>query len=208
MKLITLGDSITRGTHIDDNGAWAVAQPNFSQVLAEGLSADELVCLGLNGVSVSRTSTTNPDAALSILCDEAIGGDIVVIAGGTNDYGTSVALGKPTDREDNSFYGGLHVLYTKIRENNPKAKVFVVLPIRRKNENNKNEAGHILDDYRAAICSTAKAFGYTLIDGRNVPIDPENAEQARAYIRDGLHPNTKGHALYGEYLITQIKKEK
>jgi lysophospholipase L1-like esterase len=137
-----------------------------------------------------------------------LGESIIVIAGGTNDYGTSVALGKPTDREDNSFYGGLHVLYTKIRENNPKAKVFVVLPIRRKNENNKNEAGHILDDYRAAICSTAKAFGYTLIDGRNVPIDPENEEQKKAYIRDGLHPNTKGHALYGEYLITQIKKEK
>lgn len=204
MKLITLGDSITRGTHIDDNGHWAVAEPNYSQGLQSLLGFDELLCLGVNGVSVSATSPVNSGDALCLLCAQAQNADILIIAGGTNDYGTSVEIGDKTDERDVSFYGGLDILYRKARENNPNAQIYVVLPIRRRNENTPNEKGYVLDDYRAAIAYKAAQYAYPTIDGRNLAIDPENEEQRLAYIRDGLHPSTRGHKLYAQFLYKEI----
>ena len=204
MKLITIGDSITRGTHIDDNGDWAVAQPNYSKVLQTLLGATELSCLGVNGVSISATSHTNPQDALSKLCEKAVDGDIVVVAGGTNDFGTSVEVGCENDREDISTYGALHILFTRLKTLNPKAELYAVLPIPRRNENVKNERGYILDDYRAAIKTVAQRFNVAVIDGKQLPIDPEDETNRQAYIRDGLHPNTKGHAIYGKFIYDEI----
>lgn len=208
MKLITIGDSITRGTHIDDNGEWAVAQPNYSKVLQTLLGATELSCLGVNGVSISATSHTNPHAALSKLCEKAVDGDIVVVAGGTNDFGTSVEVGSENDREDISTYGALHILFTRLKTLNPKAELYAVLPIPRRNENVKNERGYILDDYRAAIKTVAQRFNVAVIDGKRLPINPEDETNRQAYIRDGLHPNTKGHAIYGKFIYNEIVRIK
>ena len=208
MKLITIGDSITRGTHIDDNGDWAVAQPNYSKVLQTLLGATELSCLGVNGVSISATSHTNPHEALSLLCEKAVDGDIVVVAGGTNDFGTSVEVGNENDREDISTYGALHILFTRLKTLNPKAELYAVLPIPRRNENVKNERGYVLDDYRLAIKNVAEQFGVAVINGKNVAIDPEDEEKRQAYIRDGLHPNTKGHAIYGKFIYDEIVRIK
>ena len=208
MKLITIGDSITRGSHIDDNGEWAVAQPNYSKILQTLLGANELLCLGVNGVSISATSHTNPQTALSKLCEKAVDGDIVVVAGGTNDFGTSVEVGNENDREDISTYGALHILFTRLKALNPKAEIYAVLPIPRRNENVKNERGYILDDYRAAIKTVAKRFNVAVIDGKRLPINPEDETNRQAYIRDGLHPNTKCHAIYGKFIYNEIMRIK
>ena len=41
-----------------------------------------------------------------------------IIAGGTNDYGNekTVELGNINDKQDVSFFGGLFVLFTKVKE--------------------------------------------------------------------------------------------
>ena len=208
MKLITLGDSITRGTHRDDNNAWAVACPNYSERLQKLLGADELVCLGFNGVSMSSTSSVNSENALCRLCENAVGGDIVVVAGGTNDFGTSVEVGKLTDEGDISTCGALRILFKRLKENNPHAEIYAVLPIPRTNENVKNEKGYVLDDYREVIREAATVFGFAVIDGKKLAIDPENEADRQKYIRDGLHPNGAGHALYSQFLYEEILKSK
>ncbi|MBQ8658777.1 MAG: SGNH/GDSL hydrolase family protein [Clostridia bacterium] len=208
MKLITIGDSITRGTYRDDNDAWAVAFPNYSERLQKLLGADELVCLGVNGVSMSSTSSVNSENALCRLCENAVSGDIIVVAGGTNDFGTSVEVGRSTDEGDISTCGALHILFTRLKKNNPNSKIYAVLPIPRRNENVKNEKGYVLDDYRAAIREAATAFGVAIIDGKKLAIDPENEADRKKYIRDGLHPNDAGHALYAQFLYQEILKSK
>ena len=209
MKLITLGDSITRGTftNFGENCPMSVASPNYSEILKTFLKADDLECCGMNGISVSRTSTVNAEYAMSIVCEKLCNADVFLIAGGTNDWGTDVPLGKKTDETDVSFYGGLYALYSCVKKQNPTAKIFVVLPLRRQGEKTtKNAQGLLLDEYRAAIVNRANSFGFYVIDGRLLAIDPDDEKDREKYILDGLHPNQAGHQLYAELLYSEIKK--
>ncbi|MBQ8657762.1 MAG: SGNH/GDSL hydrolase family protein [Clostridia bacterium] len=192
MKLITIGDSITKGTYFDnDKSTYAEAKPNYSERLQKLLGADEMVCLGVNGVSTSATSPQNSENALWRLCEKAVGGDIIVVAGGTNDFGTSVEVGKPTDEGDVSTCGALRILFTRLKENNPTTEIYAVLPIPRRNENVPNGKGYVLDDYRTAIREVATAFHIAVIDGKKLVIDPENEADRQKYMPTVYIPTTR-----------------
>ena len=60
----------------------------------------------------------------------------------------------------------------------------------------------------AAIKTVAQRFNVAVIDGKQLPIDPEDETNRQAYIRDGLHPNTKGHAIYGKFIYNEIVRIK
>lgn len=205
MKLITIGDSITKGTYFDDDsGTYKVAKPNYSEILQNLFEAEVVECFGCNGVSMSSTSPTNPEQALCRLCKDAIKGDVIVVAGGTNDFGNSVEVGGVADEMDISTCGAAHILFTCLKKNNPNADIYTVLPIPRKNENVPNKRGYILDDYRNAICEVAVLCGVSVIDGKRLSINPENEKDRKQYMPDGLHPNTAGHAVYGQFIYREI----
>ena len=207
MRLVTIGDSITKGTFTDEGqtAPLSVASPNFAEGLKEKLGFDELINYGVNGVSISTATTVCPEQAIVKTVKAMEGGDIIVLAAGTNDYGTDVPLGKIEDRTEYTFYGALYLLYDFLKREHAKAKVFIVKPIRRK-RNNANNAGYTLEDYRKAIERRAREFGFAVIDGYAVPIYPETEEGRKKHIPDGLHPNLLGHALYAETLYQEIKK--
>ncbi len=208
MRLVTIGDSITKGTFTDfgQPSPNSVASPNFSDILKEKLGFNELFNYGINGTSVSRTTYQSPELAISIRVKDTVDADVIVVAAGTNDYGTHVELGTIADLEDVSFYGGLHVLYTFLKENRKNSKIFIVTPIRRQADG-PNEKGYTLEQYINAIEIKAKEFGFPVIDGFGVAIDPKTEEGRNKHILDGLHPNTEAHKLYGEYLYEQIKNK-
>lgn len=203
-RLVTIGDSITRGTYTDfgDDCPAHIASPCFAELVKEELGFDELLNYGYNGVSISSTTYQNPQGAMSLGIDEMEIGDFAIVAGGTNDFGTDVELGTPADKEDISFYGALHVFYEKLRARYAD-KLLIITPIRRVQE--KNAKGYSLEDYRKAIEYRAKEYGFSVLDGYLVPIDPKKEEHRKAYILDGLHPNTAGHALYAEKIIQKIR---
>lgn len=203
MKLVAIGDSIARGTFLE-NEEWRVACPNFAEQLKEKWGASELVNYGVNGVAYSRTSPTNSEYAISKRTAEIEGGDIILIAAGTNDFGNNVEIGWITDNKDISFYGALHCTYACIKKRFPNAKVFVITPIPRVDENVPNEKGYVLNDYRKAIESKAQEFGFSVVNGEAIPIDPQNAVERERLLPDGLHPNQAGHSLYAEYLYQKI----
>lgn len=203
-KMIAIGDSITRGTYTGE-GDWcplSLAKPCFAQLVKEALGYDELINYGSNGVSISSTSKTNSEFAISKRIREMESGDMALVAGGTNDYGTNVVLGTSTDREDVSFYGALAVLYKTLKDKYE--KVYIITPIRRMIDG-KNEVDCTLDDYREAIRKRAQEYGFPVIDGYEIPIDPKTEEGRKRYILDGLHPNTEGHKVYADYVIEKIK---
>ena len=207
MKLITIGDSITRGTYtgVDDPCPLSVANPNFSELLRQKLGFTELKCYGINGVCISRTSYQNPEYSISRNFDNTEDGDFLIIAGGTNDFGTNVELGTKDDREDVSFYGALYVLYSKVISRMPKEKVVVIIPIKREHEDKPNSVGYLLEDYRRAIIERATEFGFNLVDGKKMAIDPSDKESKKKYISDGLHPTQEGHYIYADYVYDCIK---
>lgn len=206
MKLAVLGDSITRGTYWED-GAYHIAAESYPKLLKKRLRVDELLCVAIDGVSISSTSPDKPENALCNICREICDADIVLIAGGTNDYGNSggVELGEINDKEDFSFYGALEILYQTVQNNNPKGQIYVVLPIPRLEENVPNIKGYVLEDYRTAIEKKAREYGFFVIDTRRMPIDPHNEMGRKLHICDGLHPNQEGHKIYAKYIYNAIK---
>ena len=207
MRLVTIGDSITKGTFTDigQSSPNSVASPNFSDILKEKFGFAELFNYGINGTSISRTTYQFPELAMSIRVKDTVDADVIIVAAGVNDYATDVELGKKDDREDVSFYGALNVLYSFLKENRKNSKIFIVTPIKRQNDG-PNKKGYTFDEYREAIVYRAKEFGFPVIDGYGLLIDPKTEEGRRKHILDGLHPNQEAHLLYGEYLYEQIKK--
>lgn len=210
MKLIILGDSISKGTYTNKRkgeiSADSVASPNFAQHLQRTLGAKELINLGMNGISYSTCSSVHSQWALSKTYTKAKDGDVIILAAGTNDYGTNVEIGHKEDTEDVSFFGAVDVVFRGIKQNNPNAAIYVILPIPRQNEE-ANEKGYVLDDYRLALAYKAKIYGLFVIDGRNIGIDPKKEKERLLYMDDGLHPNVAGHKLYGDMVCASICRE-
>ncbi len=211
MKIVAIGDSITRGTFVShfEKGepVYTVADLPFAEIVRRELGFDELLNYGANGISVSSCSQPAPNYSLCRFVDETETGDCLLLACGTNDFGNygGVELGKETDETDVSFYGALFVLYEKIKRQYAPQNVFVLTPIRRQHESVKNQKGYALEDYRQAIEARAKAFGFRVIDGRKVTINPEDERERAQYMPDGLHPNEAGHRVVAEYIIGQMK---
>ena len=182
MKAVFYGDSITVGTYtaVGERAPVRIACPNYSQILGQHFGW-EIVNEAINGVSYSRTSSVNGEWAVSKRIAACPDCDVLFLAAGTNDYGTSVQLGNEDDRTDNSFFGALNIAFSIAKD---KAKqVYVITPIPRKDQT-ENKDGHTLDDYRNALRVVAKKFGYKVINGENLPINPNSEEDKLKYIYD------------------------
>lgn len=211
MKLLTVGDSITRGTFTAEGEPcpMSVAKPNFSDILCKKLGCEILYNHGINGVSISTLAPTNVEFCISTKIDsyeDLSSDDVLVVAGGTNDHSQNVLLGTEFDEKNCSFFGALDVLFSKIKNKylSKGVKVFAVLPVSK--QHNLNGDGVSLDSFRNAIEVKAKKFAIPVIDTRKLPFYPEDESWRKEYMLDGLHPNDKAHAIYGEFLYNEIAK--
>lgn len=64
-----------------------------------------------------------------------------------------------------------------------------------------------LYDYRNAIRTIAGQFGIPVIDTFEMGITPILATDKAAYYNEGLHPNTAGYHLLGNFIYKQLPKE-
>ena len=207
--LIALGDSITVGTYTapTDKSADSISSPNYVELVADELGYTELINYAQNGTCISPLKGPFPSDALLLKFDKAAVGDAIIISGGTNDYASDIPIGTLGDRCEDTFLGAARLLFEKIKNKYLAKNVYVITPIRREKDE-KNGVGYIHRDYGEALASLAHEFGYFVIDGYGVPINPKNAEEKKKYMLDGLHPGPEGHRLYAEYVISKIKEAK
>ena len=207
--LIALGDSITVGTYTapTDKSPDSISSPNYVELVSEALGYEEFVNYAQNGTCICPLKGPFPSEALLFKFDKAAVGDAIIISGGTNDYAAEIPIGTLRDRCDDTFLGASRLLFEKIKNKYPAKHVYVITPIRREKDG-KNGAGYIHRDYGEALTLLAHEFGYFVIDGYGVPINPKNAEEKKKYMLDGLHPGPEGHRLYAEYVISKIKGAK
>ena len=199
-KILFLGDSITEGYGPQDinNVYW--------KRLERGCGCTS-VGFGISGTRIARQQkpSANPSedqyfrSRVAAMDEEA---DVVVIFGGTNDYGHGdAAIGCFDDRTDDTFYGALHNLYSDLIAKYPTAQLVVMTPLHRVGENKAyNDFGvrcvGCLEDYVDIIMEVAGYYGIPVLDLHRVSgIQPENPVLREAYTPDGLHPNDAGHEL-------------
>ncbi|MBQ7822361.1 MAG: SGNH/GDSL hydrolase family protein [Clostridia bacterium] len=197
IRMNVIGDSITHGTYTapGDIGPASVTDKPWCILLGEQLGFSNVNNYGISGISISSTTDVNPLHAISseyaTMSDEA---NLILVAGGTNDYGTCVKLGTTEDAEDVSFYGGLHVLCKGLRKKYPHAVIVFITPINRTDEA-ENENGNTLDQYRRAIYDVASGvYGFSVIDGSTLGF----TDDMDTYLSDGVHPTPDGHRLFAD----------
>jgi len=213
-KILFLGDSITEGVGVDsvDNTYWKVL---------ERKTGANCVGYGISGTRIAfqpdEVGAVEPyfDGPLphfvtrvDAMDKEA---DIVVVFGGTNDFGHgSAPLGCFTDRTDNSFYGAMHNLCIKLIEKYPTATILFLTPLPRYAKPDVsplfNDIGMArrgsLKDYADIIKQVCEYYSLPVLDlyatSGMSPIVPVHKEM---FVPDGLHPNNAGASRLADRLI-------
>lgn len=205
-----LGDSITQGVGASEDKYRYVDQ------VAELTGA---VCrnYGVSGTRISEQPDPSPSDKLEYDYDflsrakTMEDADIVVVFGGTNDYGHGFApIGGMEDRSPKTFYGALHSLLIYLMERFPKAQLVMMTPLHRLNENNpmgdggtrKTVATGILKDYVDAEREVAEYYSIPVLDLYAVSgMQPSVQVNRELYLPDGLHPSDLGHRIIAEKLV-------
>lgn len=138
---------------------------------------------------LSRAEEMDPDA------------DLIVVFGGTNDFGHGDApLGRFADRTPYTFYGACHLLAEHLIAKYPEAAILFMTPMHRLNEDNPRGDGYKTSDvaplsvYADILREVARYYALPVLDLYAVSgIQPRVPVIQRLYCPDGLHPNDKGH---------------
>lgn len=206
-KIAFLGDSITEGCGTTSN------EYVFWNLLAQRTGARSYG-YGVSGTRIApqRKRSANPreDVYFGSRVEEMIpDADIVVVFGGTNDYGHGdAAIGRMEDRTEDTFYGSLHLLMRGLLERYPEALIVFMTPLHRLGESGRNYNGRglrcaaDLQTYVDAIIEVAAYYGIPVLDLFRISgIQPEIPSVRERYMPDGLHPCDAGHERIAERLI-------
>lgn len=190
MKINFLGDSITEGYGLKSDEAtfWNILKRECGLAAARGYGiggtriavqhcpADPIIDQDF----ISRVELMDPDV------------DVIVVFGGTNDFGHGDApLGHIRDRSPYTFYGAIHTLARKLLTRYPDAQIVFMTPLHRAVE---DQGGRRLPDFVEAIRQVAAYYGIPVADMYTTcQIQPQIPEVRAHLCPDGLHPNEAGH---------------
>ena len=189
-KIVFLGDSITQGTGASDKSLCYVNR--FA-----AMTGANVVNHGIGGTRIARRKVPHENPVFDQdfcgryhkMDDDA---DIVVVFGGTNDYGHGDApLGHMWDRDVWSFYGACHVLFSGLIAKYPDKPIVIMTPMHRETELEKTPG---LLAFVQAEREVAEFYSIPVLDlWSNLGICAQVPEQKELYFKDRVHPNDAGH---------------
>ncbi len=195
--VLFLGDSITEG-----HGT-SCSENNYVSVFGR-ISGANVVNYGIGGTRIARQTNPSPNPVfdgdfVERADDMQKDADIIVVFGGTNDFGHGdAAVGDFASRDVYTFYGAMHVLCQKLIEKYPEAEIVFMTPLHRLSENaTTNECGIVdrlpLVDYVDMIIEVASYYGLPVLDlFRTSGLQPKVDIIREKYMPDGLHPSDAG----------------
>lgn len=201
IKMAVLGDSITEGVGVAD-----FENMFYNRIKREcGLQA--LYVDGISGTRLARQQVLKEDSIedfnfISRVDKMEEDCELVVVFGGTNDFGHGDApLGTPQDHTPDTFWGACSVLCEKLMMRFPKSQIIFMGPLHRLNEDNphgdaKIESIATLYEYADILQNVTKRYSIPYLDMLQVSgMTPKVDVNREMYMPDGLHPNDAGHAL-------------
>lgn len=208
-----LGDSITEGAGVED-----VAANRFDNVLLKiaGLKAVNNYGVGGSRIAHQRRASEMPRFDLCF-CGRAFdmdkSADVIVVFGGTNDYGHGDApFGEPGDHGPATYCGAVNYLMDMLKAEYPDAVPVFLTPARRwGDELPSTEIADMpgkrpLKEYVDYIIAAGQARGISVLDlYRELPIDPNREDDKARYTADGLHLNDVGHHMLAELLKKHLE---
>ncbi|MGI6201640.1 MAG: SGNH/GDSL hydrolase family protein [Christensenellales bacterium] len=202
-----LGDSITYGHGVSD------PQRRFTQLIQEDCHLLRANNYGISGTRIARqTQPSDPsfDQDFPSRVERMdLDADLIVVFGGTNDFGHGDApLGCPSDRGADTFSGSCHVLMRRLITRYPGKPVVICTPLHRLGEDSlfgdgsKAQPAAPLVDYVDVLRRTARHYALPVLDLYAVSgIQPELEIIRERFCPDGLHPNDAGHRLLADRMI-------
>ena len=209
-KINFLGDSITQGCGVD-------CPENFFTAQIARITGAVCRNYGIGGTRIARKTVPSADPIwdrdyLSRVPEMDPDADIIMVFGGTNDFGHGDApLGTMTDRTEYTFYGALHLLILALIEKYPAAQIVFMTPLHRLNEDSLiNDMGcpveTTLNGFRHAILEVCEYYSVPVLDLFAVSgLQPKVPVIQERYMPDGLHPNDAGHVLLTNKIIGFLK---
>jgi lysophospholipase L1-like esterase len=208
-KINFLGDSITEGHGVEPEEC-------FVSLIAAKNGA---LCrnYGIGGTRIARQRIPSAESKwdkdfcgrFDVMEKDA---DVVVVFGGTNDFGHGDArLGNPGDTDLYSFYGALDTLYGGLAKLYPLSWIVIMTPLHRYDETwPVSPSGFYrtfpMTDYIAAIRETAERYSFPVLDLYAASgLQPAVPEINERFFLDGLHPNPAGHLLLSEQIGDFLK---
>lgn len=169
----------------------------------------EQMCNKIEGCKFKNVSTAGYQLSRILTNIDGESGanpDIIILFGGINDYRYNTPLGNINDSATNTFNGALNNIYSKFVAKYPKAKVFVISPLKNAVTTNSQSAYVPLPLYAGVLSEKCKRFGWEFVDAyNNAPLigTYTTAQQAWYDSADGtayLHPSVQ----YSPYLAQFI----
>ncbi len=207
-KIISfLGDSITEGVGVQN------LENRYDNRLKAMCELQEVCNYGISGSRLAHQSVPSEETRFDLyFCGRSYdmnkNSDIIVVFGGTNDYGHGDApFGDMTDTTPATFCGAVHWLMNQLKRTYPNAITVFMTPARRAGDLAascdpiKKADAKPLKAYVEVIQANGAALGIPVLNlYENLGIDPNNDLQREAYAPDGLHFNDDGHAILAERL--------
>ena len=212
-KALFLGDSITEGV------GTSAPEHIYLNVLKNTYHLKECVNYGISGSRISRQQGVAPQdlrdhnedfcKRVDRMDPKA---DLVVVFGGTNDFGHGNApFGCFDDRTPDTFYGACHDLMQKLLTKYPQARIVFLTPLHRSYEKGeiclpeKPYQTPTLREYRNAILTVADYYAIPVLDLYALSgIQPSVPAIKERFLPDGLHPSDAGNeriaSLLGHFL--------
>ena len=200
-----LGDSITEGHGTSDSSK------RFTALIEKRCGLKKANNYGIGGTRFAKQfkPSENP------LFDKDFCGrvwemeknaDIVVVFGGTNDYGHGDApFGSFSDRTKDTFCGACHQLMRDLVRIYTGKPIVIITPLHRLYE--EREDGENLENYVDIIKKTAKYYSLPVLDFfAESGIQPCVDEVREKLCPDGLHPNDEGHEIMAEKIISFLER--
>lgn len=195
-KVAFLGDSITEGS-----GASKV-ENRYTDVFGR-ISGAKVYNYGISGTRIApqhAKSDDRFDLDFILRADEIEkDSDVIVVFGGTNDFGHGDAkLGTFESRDPYTFYGAMHVLCEKLINRFPNADILFMTPLHRCSEDEVSKENGLPEEtnlagYVSIIREVAEFYGLPVLDLFSTSgLQPKVDIIKETYMPDGLHPSDAG----------------
>ena len=205
LKINFLGDSITEGHGCSSE------ETRFTSLIASQHGAITR-CYGIGGTRLARQTKPSewPRHDLdfpSRVAEMDPDADLIVVFGGTNDFGHGDApFGDFSDRTADTFCGAIHELYVSLLEKYPTATIMVITPLHRSTEDIPNMHGKVLKDYVDVIRRGAEYYSLPVLDlYATYGVQPAVPVMKDTFMPDSLHPNDAGHVILTNKIAQFIK---